>query len=251
MKAIREQIKNGVDHIKLNLSGGIMGPAWDLHTHSFLLDDEIRAAFEICKKRHFRVMAHATNPEAVKSAIRLGAHSVEHGYIMDDECIALLVEHQTWYVPTLAISHLTASQATNPFEAEWVAARGLSPALCCRAEAASDVHAMWFKRALDAGVRMALGSDIRPLKEAALLEMGLWVRDGATPWQTLVAATRNAAAVCGVGAELGTIEVGKLADLIVVGANPLEDIANVRRLQLVLKEGRVVSDKRHPSSAVP
>jgi imidazolonepropionase-like amidohydrolase len=56
--------------------------------------------------------------------------------------------------------------------------------------------------------------------------------------------------VCGVGAELGTVEVGKLADLIVVGANPLEDITNVRRLQLVLKEGRVVSDKRHLSGAV-
>src|SRR5271169_2375969 len=100
VKAIREQIKNGVDHIKLNLSGGIMGPAWDLHTHSFLLDDELRAAFEICRKRGFKVMAHATNPEAVKSAIRLGAHSVEHGYIMDDECIALLLEHQTWCRPS-------------------------------------------------------------------------------------------------------------------------------------------------------
>jgi imidazolonepropionase-like amidohydrolase len=98
---------------------------------------------------------------------------------------------------------------------------------------------------------MALGSDIRPLKEAALLEMGLWVRDGATPWQTLVAATRHGAEVCGVGGELGTVEVGKLADLIVVGANPLEDITNVRRLQLVLKGGRVISDKRHLTGAVP
>src|SRR5258706_10234126 len=126
VKAIREQIKNGVDHIKLNLSGGIMGPAWDLHTHSFLLDDELRAAFEICRQRGFKVMAHATDPDALKNAIRLGAHSVEHGYIMDDECIALLLEHDTWYVPTLAISHLTASQATNRFEAAWVAHRGLS-----------------------------------------------------------------------------------------------------------------------------
>ena len=146
---------------------------------------------------------------------------------------------------------LTANQATNRFEAAWVAHRGLSHALCCRAEAASDVHATWFRKALDAGVRMALGSDIRPLKDAALLEMELWVRDGATPWQTLVAATRHGAEVCGVGAELGTVETGKLADLIVVAANPLEDIANVRRLQLVLKEGRVVSDKRHLSGAVP
>jgi imidazolonepropionase-like amidohydrolase len=151
VKAIREQIKNGVDHIKLNLSGGIMGPAWDLHTHSFLLDEELRAAFEICRKRGFKVMAHATNPEAVKNAVRLGAHSVEHGYIMDDECIALLLEHDAWYVPTLAISHLTESQATNSFEVDWVAQRGLSHALCCRAEAASDVHATWFRKALDSG----------------------------------------------------------------------------------------------------
>jgi imidazolonepropionase-like amidohydrolase len=242
--AIREQIKNGVDHIKLNLSGGILGPAWDLHKHSFLLDDELKAAFEICKLREFKVMAHATNPAAVKNAIRLGAHSVEHGYIMDDECIELLLKHDTWYVPTLAISHLTPKQATNKWEQLWARHRNMSHALCCRAEAASDVHQHWFRQALKAGVKMALGSDIRPLKDAALLELGLWVRDGATPWQALVAATRNGAAVCGMENELGTIEVGKLADLIVVDGNPLDDIDNVRKLRLVFKAGVIVSDKR-------
>ena len=244
VKAIREQIKNGVDHIKLNLSGGIMGPPWDLHTHSFLLDEELKAAFEICKQREFKVMAHATNPVAVKSAILLGAHSIEHGYIMDDECIELLVKHGTWYVPTLAISHLTPKQTTNLWERNWVTQRNLALALCCRADAASDVHGAWFRKALAAGVKMALGSDIRPLKDAALLEMGLWVREGATSWQTLVAATKHGAEVCGVGKDLGTVEVGKLADLIVVGGNPLDDINNVRLLQMVFKEGRLVSDKR-------
>jgi imidazolonepropionase-like amidohydrolase len=92
---------------------------------------------------------------------------------------------------------------------------------------------------------MALGSDIRPLKDAALLEMGLWVKNGATPWQTLLAATKHAAEVCGVGADLGTIEVGKLADLIVVADNPLDNIQHLRQLLLVMKEGRVVAD-RHP-----
>lgn len=244
VKAIREQIKNGVDHIKLNLSGGIMGPAWDRHWHSFLLEEELRAAFAICRQREFKVMAHATNPDAVKNAVRLGAHSIEHGYIMDDECIELMLKHDVWYVPTLAITHLTPGQASNEWEREYVKQRNLTPSLCCRADAASDVHAGWFRKALAAGVKMALGSDIRPLKDAALLEMGLWVKDGATPWQTLLAATKNAAALCGVGDSLGTVEVGKLADLIVVAANPLEDINNVRRLLLVLKEGRVVSDKR-------
>lgn len=244
VKAIREQIKSGVDHIKLNLSGGIMGPDWDRHWHSFLLDDELEAAFAICRQREFKVMAHATNASAVKSAVRLGAHSIEHGYIMDDECIELLLERGTWYVPTLAISHLTPNQAGNEWERAYLKQRNLAPSLCCRADAAADVHAGWFRKALDAGVKMALGSDIRPLKDAALLEMGLWVKNGATEWQTLLAATRNAAAVCGAENDLGTIEVGKLADLIVIGGNPLEDINNVRKLQLVLKEGRIVSDKR-------
>lgn len=242
--AIREQIKNGVDHIKLNLSGGILGPSWDRHQNSFLLPDELNAAFEVCRLREFKVMAHATNPDAVKNAIRLGAHSVEHGYIMDEECIELFLQHDTWYVPTLSISHLTPKQATNKWEQLWAKHRNYSHALCCRAEAASDVHRHWFEKALKAGVKMALGSDIRPLKDAALLELGLWVRDGASTWQALIAATRNGAAICGVGSELGTVEVGKLADLIVVQGNPLEDIDNVRRLQLVLKEGVVVSDKR-------
>ena len=244
VKAIREQIKNGVDHIKLNLSGGIMGPAWDLHRHSFFLDEEIKAAFDICRLREFKVVAHATNPEAVKNAITLGAHSVEHGYILDDECIELFVKHGTWYVPTLAISHLSPKQATNNWEKGWLTQRGLTPALCCRVDAASGPHREGFQKALAAGVRMALGSDIRPLKDAALLELGLWVRSGATPWQAIEAATRNGAAICGVGDELGTIEKGKIADLIVVGDNPLADVDNVRKLQLVIKDGVVVSDKR-------
>ncbi len=247
VQAIREGIKNGVDHIKLNLSGGILGPSWDLHTQSFLLDDEIKAAFDICKLRGFKVMAHATNPQAVKAAITLGAHSIEHGYIMDDECIELLLKHDVWLVPTLAISHLTPGQAKNKWESLWTQQRGMSHALCCRAEAASETHTEWFAKAVKAGVKMALGSDIRPLKDAALLEMGLWTRHGAMPWQTLVAATRHGAAICGVGDELGTIEVGKVADLIVVGANPLDDINNVRKLQLVMQNGEIVSDKRRPA----
>ena len=91
---------------------------------------------------------------------------------------------------------------------------------------------------------MALGSDISPMKDSALLELGLWVKCGATTWQALSAATKNAAEMCGVGLELGTVEAGKLADLIVVTDNPLSDIENLRKLELVLKEGQIVADHR-------
>jgi imidazolonepropionase-like amidohydrolase len=82
------------------------------------------------------------------------------------------------------------------------------------------------------------------MRESALLELGLWVKCGATTFQALQAATKNAAELCGVGPELGTVEPGKLADLIVVAGNPLTDIENLRKLQLVMKEGEVVADHR-------
>ena len=244
VQAIREQIKNQVDHVKLNLSGGVMGPFWDRHTHSFLLQEELEAAFAMAHQRGYKVMAHATNPDAVKAAVRLGAHSVEHGYIMDEECVQLLQERDTWYVPTLAITHLTPSQATSEREKRWVEQRAMAPDLVVRADAASDTHRTWFQQALNSGVNMALGSDILPLRESALLEMGLWIKDGATTWQTLLAATRNAAQLCGRGDDLGTVEVGKIGDLIVVAADPLQNIENLGNLQLVIKEGRVVADHR-------
>src|SRR5262249_23035693 len=244
MRAIREQMENGVDHVKLNLSGGVFGPPWDRHWHSFLLTEELEAAFTLCRQRGYRVMAHATNPEAVKAALRLGAHTVEHGYIMDDECLDLFRQRQTWYVPTLGITHLTPDQAATPWEKRFVEQRGLTPDIIARAESAAPEHRAWFQKALRSGVKMALGSDLRPLRDSALLEMGLWAKDGATPWQTLQAATCHAAELCGALDDLGTVEVGKIADLIVVRDNPLEDIHHIRSLQLVVKDGRVVADRR-------
>ena len=243
-EAIRDQIKHDVDHIKLNLSGGIMGPRWDRHTESFLLPEEIETAFALCKQRNFPVMAHATNPESVKIAIKLGAHTVEHAYITDEDCIMDFVSSGTWYVPTLSISQLSPNLATTEHEKAYAARKQLASDLVERADAAAAEHRSSFQKALYAGVKMALGSDISPMKDSALLELGLWVKCGATTWQALSAATKNAAEMCGVGLELGTVETGKLADLIVVKDNPLSDIENLRKLELVLKEGRIVADHR-------
>ena len=243
-EAIRDQMKHDVDHIKLNLSGGIMGPRWDRHTESFLLPEEMETAVALCKQRNFPVMAHATNPESVKMAIQLGAHSVEHAYITDEDCITDFVSSGTWYVPTLSISQLSPNLATTEHEKAYAARKQLAPDLVVRADAAAAEHRSSFQKALSAGVKMALGSDISPMKDSALLELGLWVKCGATTWQALIAATKNAAEMCGVGPELGTVEPGKLADLIVVKDNPLNDIENLRKLQLVMKEGRIVADHR-------
>jgi imidazolonepropionase-like amidohydrolase len=244
VRAIRQHIQAGVDHIKLNLTGGIMGPAWDRHWHSFFTPDELEAAFAICRQRGMKVMAHAASPDAVKAALRLGAHSVEHGYILDDECLALFRERDAWYVPTLGITQLTPGQATTIWEKQWVEQRGLTPDLVARAEDAAEEHRAWFRRALAAGIKMAVGSDVRPVRDGALLELALWVKAGATPWQALQAATKHAAEICGVGGELGTVEAGKLADLIVVRDNPLDDIDNVRTLEMVFRGGRLVADHR-------
>lgn len=242
--AVREQIAAGIDHVKLSLSGGIMGPSWDRHTSSYWLDDELDAAFAVARARGYPVMAHATNPETVKAALRRGAHSVEHGYVMDDECIDLLGETGAWYVPTLCITHLTPAQAESRWERAWVEERALRPDLVARADAAADQHRTWFRRALDSGVKMALGSDLGPLQTALFQEMELWVKDGATPMQAIVAATRNAADMCGVLDETGTVEAGKVADLIAVSADPLADINNIRSVELVIQGGRVVADRR-------
>ena len=94
--AVRDQIKNGVDQIKLDLTGGVLGPPWDRHWHSFLLEEEMEAAFAACIQRGYPIMAHASHPDAIKAAIGLGATSVEHGYILDDETVSLMLQEGTY-----------------------------------------------------------------------------------------------------------------------------------------------------------
>ena len=242
VSAIRDQIKNGVDQIKLDLTGGVLGPPWDRHWHSFLLAEEMGAAFAACLQRGYPIMAHASHPEAIKAAIRLGATSIEHGYILDDETVSLMVQSGTYYVPTLGLTHMTPNKATTPWEKQWMDENGRTPQILERLEDAADVHRQWFQSALKAGVKMVTGSNLTPLKEGVLLEMGVWVKNGASAWQTLLAATRNAAALCGAGEDLGTVEVGRLADLIVVADNPLDDINNLHSPRMVIKEGSIVTD---------
>ena len=240
-KAIREQIKHGVDFIKLNLTGGIMGPPWDGMQDTFPTPDEIDAAFEICHQRGFKIVAHAGGIHGIKTAIEHGAWTLEHGYVLDDEAVAMMVEAGTFYVPTLGLSHLNRGPkyAESDAERAWAEAHLAPPDYAARAVVAAEAHAAGFKKALDAGVRIACGSDLA-LPDGGLLELAQLVRRGMTEWQAIVAATQTSAEVCLVGDERGTIEPGKAADLLAVGSNPLDDIENVRDVRLVVKDGQVV-----------
>jgi imidazolonepropionase-like amidohydrolase len=244
VQAVRTQIFHGVDQIKLITTGGIMGAGHDVMSAVMFLREELTAAIRIGRQRGLRVAVHATAAEAVKWAVEAGAHSIEHGYLLDEEAARLMARHGVYYVPTLALSHLTRDQARTPHEQAYCAEHILPDGFRERANRFAPDHVASFHLARNAGVRIASGSDQGPPREAALLEIELLAREGLGPHGAIVAATRTAAEVCDAADRLGTVEAGKIADLIAVVANPLDDVANLRRLRVVVKDGRVVVDVR-------
>jgi imidazolonepropionase-like amidohydrolase len=247
VQAVRKQIQHGVDQIKLVTTGGIMGRGHDVMSAVMFLREELEAALRIARQRGVPVAVHATYHEAVKWAVRAGAHSIEHGYVLDEEAVSLMAQRDIYYVPTLALSHLTADQAVTPYEQHYCQEHVLPDDYRQRANHFAPGHEDSFRMALAAGVKIASGSDQGPPREAALLEIECLARCGLGPHGAIVAATRNAAELCRVEEHLGTVEPGKLADLIVVAGDPLEDIHQLRRLLLVIKGGRVVVDKSRAS----
>ncbi len=240
-KAIREQIKHGVDFIKLNMTGGVMGPDWDKMANTFPLPDEIDTAFELCRRRGFKVVAHAGGTDGIKAAVEAGAHTVEHGYMLDDEAIAMMADRGTYLVPTLCLTHLNRGPeyAASEIERDWSLAHPIPEDYRQRAIEAAPAHAEGFWKALEAGVKIACGSDLA-LPYGGLLEAAMLVRCGMSEWQAIVAATQTAAEVCCAERDYGTVEPGKRADLIVLDKNPLDDIENIRSLKMVVKNGAVV-----------
>jgi imidazolonepropionase-like amidohydrolase len=155
-----------------------------------------------------------------------------------------MVQHKTIYVPTLCVTFLTDEAAESQYEKEWTRRWPMPANLRERANERRAVHLKAFKDALAAGVRIASGADHSPVAETAFLEIELLVRCGMAPMQAIIAATRVATDAATAGKELGTIEPGKLADLLVVGADPLSNIQNLRKTVMVFKEGQLAVDKR-------
>jgi imidazolonepropionase-like amidohydrolase len=228
-KAVREQLKQGVDWIKLGVTGGV-ATAGESMQESQLTVDEIEAATEVAHLKGKNVTVHAGGPAGVKTAIRAGVDCIEHGYYLDDEAIQMMVENDVYYVPTMFVTQYD----------EFMEQSGMAEYQKSKARGAADAHREGFRKALEAGVKMAPGADSSPIAEHTLVDIEQFVEAGMTEMEALTAATQTSCEICGVEDELGSVEPGKLADLAVLSADPLEDISHIRDVEYVFKNGNVV-----------
>lgn len=228
-KAARHCIKMGVDWLKLFITGGIAGSRESMYEVQ-MSQAEMEAACEVAHNKGLKITAHTGCSEAAKIGVRAGLDCIEHGYELDDEACELMAEYGVYYCPTLSVTQDEAYMRRW----EW-------PEYSIeRALAGAELHRRSFERAVRVGVKIVNGADLNPIAETAIPEIEWVVQAGFSPAQALIASTRNPAEMCGVADHLGTIEPGKLADLIAVPQNPLENISALREVKLVLKEGEVV-----------
>jgi imidazolonepropionase-like amidohydrolase len=238
-KAAREQLKAGADVIKVMATGAVMAPGEEPGVSQFTLE-EMRAAAEEAHKVGRKMAAHAHGSSGILTAVLAGADSIEHGSLLYEspEAIRLMAERGVFLVPTLATNSLKWHGGDIPaFMLEKECRLGDAPLRSVRA-------------ALAAGVPIAMGTDagvpfIRHGDNA--IELVLMVEAGLSPMHSIVASTSNAARALGLQHEIGTIEAGKCADLLVVDGDPLADIGVLtkkERIRMVIQRGRVVVDKQ-------
>lgn len=229
---VREVIRAGADVIKIASSGGFLSPTDDPGQPNFS-EAEVRAIVETAADLGRWVMSHAHGAEGIKRAVRAGVRSIEHGTFLDDEAIELMLERGTWLVPTLTAGDTTEELANDPKIPEPVRDK-------LRSLGRPELEA--FRRAAEAGVRVAMGTDCPVAPHGTnLRELQLMAEHGSTPAQALVAATSSAAELMGLERELGTIEPGKRADLVLVDGDPFELATLGDRISQVWKDGaRVV-----------
>jgi imidazolonepropionase-like amidohydrolase len=231
VKAVREHYKMGDDLIKIMPSGGVMdeGASGD---NSQMTLEEIRAVVATAHDYGFIVAAHAHGAEAIRRAVIGGVDSIEHGTFMDAEDMKLMVEHGTYFVPTIIAGDYVAQQAKIPgYYPPQVAAKALAIGPLIQATAG---------RAYKAHVKIAFGTDaaVYPHGQNAH-EFELMVAAGMPPMFTIQAATVNAATLLRKDKDLGTLAAGKIADVVAVPGNPIEDISLMKKVSFVMKDGMV------------
>jgi imidazolonepropionase-like amidohydrolase len=230
-KAVRQRYKDGSDLIKITATGGVLSVAKSSSNPQFT-EEEIKAVVETAKDYGFRVAVHAHGAEGMKRAIRAGVNSIEHGTYMDDEAISLCKQYGTWYVPTLTAASAVADSAKKPgYYPELVTPKAL--------EIGPKIKAT-FAKAYKAGVRIAFGTDAGVYKHGQnWLEFVYMIEAGMKPMEAIQAATINAADLLGMKDQLGSIETGKLADIIAVDGDPLKDSKAFGKVKFVMKDGVV------------
>ena len=238
-RKVREVLRAGADVIKICSTGGVLSPTDHPEFTQFSPEELEVIVREASYRRGVKVMSHAQGAEGVKNAIRAGVHSIEHGIFLDDEAIELMLKHGTYLVPTL-LAPLAVLEAGE---------KGGMPEYGVRkAREVVEIHSDSISRAHKAGVRIAMGTDAGVMPHGTnLRELGLMNKIGMNPMKTIVSTTKTAAECMGWGDQVGTIEAGKLADIILVKTDPLKDICsleNVNNIPLVMKDGRIVKDKR-------
>ena len=236
-KAVREQLKAGADCIKLIATGGVMTPGVEPGAQQ-LTEAELRAGVEEAHKAGVTTAAHAHGSDGIEAAVRAGIDSIEHGSFMTDQTIDLMKQRGTFFSVTLCSSE-GFFNAPPGSVADWAMAKA------ARVRAAMDES---FRRAYTAGVRLVLGTDAgTPYNRHGdnAREMALMVKLGADPLDALRAGTRNSAELLGKLDEIGTIEAGKLADLVLCRGDVLADIGRLcspDNIRLVVQGGRIVRD---------
>ncbi len=230
-KAVRDHFKRGADVIKIMPSGGVLS----LETsgdNPQLDEDEIRAIVATAHEYGMKVAAHAHGAEAIRRAVIGGVDSIEHGTYMNDEDIALMKEHGTYFVPTISAGRFVADQAKiDGYFPEVVRVKAAAIGPLIQATAG---------RAYKAGVKIALGTDqgVAPHGENAR-EFIYLVEAGMPPMVALKAGTIEAARLLGQEKDLGSVEAGKFADLVAVPGDPIADIKLVTNVTFVMKAGKV------------
>ncbi len=231
-KGVRQRYKDGADWIKITATGGVLSVAKSGQNPQFTAT-ELDALIETATDYGMQVAAHAHGTEGMRRAIEAGVRTIEHGTYMTDEIIALMKRKGTYYVPTVLAGNWVAEKSKID---------GFFPALV-RPKAASigPLIQDTFSRALRGGVKIAFGTDtgVSPHGENAK-EFALMVAGGMDPAAAIRSATSVTAELLKIDDEVGTIEPGKLADIIAVDSNPLEDIRELESVIFVMKEGSVI-----------
>lgn len=234
-KAVRQRYKEGADLIKITATGGVLSLAVNGQNPQFT-EEEVRAVVETAKDYNFPVAAHAHGAEGMKRAIRAGVTSIEHGTYMDDEAIELFKKMGTYYVPTIIAGKSVADSARifGYYQAVVVP----------KALAVGPVIQNTFGKAYKAGVKVAFGTDAGVFTHGQnAKEFQYMTEAGMPPMAAIQSATRVAAELVGMKDQLGTLEPGKLADVVATAENPLQNIKTLMNVKFVMKDGVVYKNE--------